>query len=354
MFFEAMESINITRAQVIEKPFLTDQHKALKHVFADCKHFFCLRHLIENFGSNSYFGQIVRRLAFSSTREEFTHQAYLTSYDIRALEERGALYNETKLNRLYKRFGRSDIREFSVQTWDQQSIWNRAIHGVSTCSNHAEGIHRAINAAASGAILSHMRLHEVLECIIKRYNSGKLYLHEQGTKLLKKLKKQQIHLQLQQPKTCNDERCGWKHYFRRLMNTNYFPCVHEVGITQVVWFQPEQRPLLNPVENSINISDYTGDWELPQEGNTNHNPLTGIENEWHRDAETAVTFIVTLATEVNNMRLNNLIYPNLIAALALRYKDFLQGQEQEEGVETRSAFRADIWLEAENNAGMFC
>jgi hypothetical protein len=191
MFFDAMASIGITQDQLQTKPFLTDQHKALKHVCADYIHFYCLRHLIENFGSNSFLGQIVRRLSFSSTPEAFNYNAEISIRDIQALHNEIPL-DEKKVHRLIKWFGIGDSKSnwnFSIETWANQSIWNRANYGVSTCSNHAEGLHRAINNKIKLERELRKRFNILVQCMLDRFNSGSLYKHEQGTRLLTKLQR---------------------------------------------------------------------------------------------------------------------------------------------------------------------
>jgi hypothetical protein len=56
--------------------------------FLTCRdkiHFFCLRHLIEKFGSGSFIGPLVRRLSFSSTWEQFFSEIGQCVFDIKAL-----------------------------------------------------------------------------------------------------------------------------------------------------------------------------------------------------------------------------------------------------------------------------
>jgi hypothetical protein len=93
LFIDAMSCIGIPEELLFTKPFLTDQHKALISVCEQGIHFKCLRHLIENFGSNSFIGQIVRRLAFSSTVEDFEYQAVMSQFDIGALERNNMEFN---------------------------------------------------------------------------------------------------------------------------------------------------------------------------------------------------------------------------------------------------------------------
>jgi hypothetical protein len=285
LFFNAMDSIGITRELIIQKPFLTDQHKALKTACAGSTHFICLRHLIENFGARSFIGQIVRRLAFSTTPTEFLYQAHVSVQDIIALQERGAL-NEKHVKKLFKRFGTlgpGDQMNFSLDTWNDQAIWTRATRGVSTCSNHIEGFHRSLNEATSRHVMLTRRLYKVLKCIQKRYEFAQLYQHSQGTKLLKKLRIKQKSLRLIRCDECHDTRCGWKAYYSSLFLTD-FPCIHEVGSRTVTWYHPEQDELDVVVNDILEIKEYRGTWRIPNTDDADTVDKKTNENEWYRDS----------------------------------------------------------------------
>jgi hypothetical protein len=179
LFFDAIDSIGIFKDNLMTKPFLSDQGKALKSVFRDFNHFICLRHLIENFGSNSMIGQIVHRLAFSSTPEDFIYQSDISLRDIETLQSHTTL-DSKQLKRLFKRFGTFDDTNppnFTLESWFDQLIWKRAEDGVSTCSNHAEGVHRWLNNETRNEAIPRKRLDIVIKCIFKRYESAKLFLH---------------------------------------------------------------------------------------------------------------------------------------------------------------------------------
>jgi hypothetical protein len=253
-----MASIGVSREMIAIKPFLTDQHLALKSVCTGFTHFFCLRHLIENFGSGSFIGQIVRRLAFSSTIAEFIHQSEISVLDLEALQEKDRL-DQKQLKRLFQTFGemRPDGKmDFLVDSWSNQAIWTRANFGVSTCSNHIEGFHRALNKATKNTKLITRRLHKVHKRIVKRFDLASAYKHTQGKRLLKKLTQEQQFLRLEQCETCEDERCGCNKYFSSLMLVN-FQCVHEVGTRTIEWFNPELHPPENEVNNSIEVIEHT-------------------------------------------------------------------------------------------------
>jgi hypothetical protein len=370
LFFAAMESIGITQEKFKRKPFLTDQHKALKAVCGNGIHFLCYRHLIENFGSNSPFGQIVRRLAFSSTPEEFIYQAEISMRDLRALESRAPL-DQQKLRRLFKRFGTGnswDNWAFSVESWDNQSLWKRAEYGVATCSNHIEGLHRAVNDIIKLTLPLINRLQKLIELLNNRYDSATLYKHEQGTRLLNKLQQQQRDRGIVPVETCQDHRCGWKQFYSALLNINYFPCIHEAGLKEVEFYDPgqEQQGLdqdqdqdqesqdqdqesVRSVPTDVELKEYVGEWEIPQQIVTNSLKISGHnpEDECQGDSETESMsgFISNLLTEVMSISKQDLPYRKLMITLSLRYGMFLEKNGDSE--EKRSIFRAECWLEAE-------
>jgi hypothetical protein len=347
MFFKAMEAIGVTRDMFSQKPFLSDQHMALKTVCTGFTHFFCFRHLIENFGSGSFVGQIVRRLAFSSTEIEFLYQTEISVLDLEALQEKNAL-DEKQLKRLFKTFGtiNSDGKmDFDINSWNNQAVWTRANFGVSTCSNHIEGFYRALNKATKNATLLTRRLHKVIKYIEKRFESASMYCHTQGTKLLKKLVHMQKSLHIERCDICQDERCGWKKYYSSILFTS-FPCVHEVGTKQIEWFKPEQLTPENIVQDSIEVVDYHGSLEISHLDDSYNIPKNSIENECYRDTETTSAFIVTLATEISNISRKGIEYQQLVATLSAWYYHFLDGEE--DTFITRSNFRVECWLKAES------
>jgi hypothetical protein len=346
MFFRAMESIGITREVIIKKPFLTDQHKALKAACAGCTHFFCYRHLIKNFGSRSFIGQIVRRLAFSSTPAEFISQIMVTIQDLEVLQEKNQL-DHKQIKRLFKRFGTVGANgemSFNVETWISQSIWFRALYGVSTCSNHIEGFHRAINKATARYLLLTRRLRKIFKMMIQRYESACLYQHTQGTKLLKKLVKQQKSLNLKRCEECHDERCGWKNYFTALMSTD-FPCIHEAGSRPVDWFQTDETELEYLIDDSFEAIEYTGEWDIPHSDDADPISMNSLENEWHRDSETRSAFIADLAREVTSICGKHIVYPQLVATLGAHYFAFIGGEDESQAA--RSNFRVEWWIKAQ-------
>jgi hypothetical protein len=95
LFFHAMRSLIRDKGgdpnDLERKPYLSDEHPALVAVCSRMTHFFCLRHLIEKFGSHSFLGRLVKRLAFSSTQYAFLSHIEQCVDDMRELVARGEL-----------------------------------------------------------------------------------------------------------------------------------------------------------------------------------------------------------------------------------------------------------------------
>jgi hypothetical protein len=264
------------------------------------------------------------------------------------LQEQGLL-DEKQVQHLFQTFGTLDpsgAMEFNIDTWEQQSIWNRAKHGVATCSNHIEGIHRFLNKATSQLMLLTRRLRKVIGCITARYNTAKRFKHTQGTRLLKKISQKQQSLGIQRCEECTDDKCGWKAYFTGIMQCK-FPCVHEVGSEKVVFFHPgEEVPPHYPVPDCLEPNDYIGKWKIPSSQQVSTISQNSLEEEWYRDSESVSAFITVLATEIRNMCKKHIIHPHLIVTLGACYLDFLCGGDDTQ--ETRSIFRLEWWLKAKS------
>jgi hypothetical protein len=197
-----------------------------------------------------------------------------------------------------------------------------------------------------------MRLSRVIKCINKRYHSATLYMHEQGTRLLKKLKQQQKHLALDPCEACHDPTCGWKLYYSALFKAEYFPCVHEVGFTRVLWYHPEEQRVSVSVADSFAIEEYTPNSEtaqiqIPQAHHSNLFLWPPLDDEWHGNSESIPIFAASLATEVKNLSKQRVPYLQLALSLAVGYMRFVP--DNEDTPEKRSAFRAQCWEEVRAN-----
>jgi hypothetical protein len=183
-----MMKAGISNDELDSKPYLSDHHSALMSVCSGKRHFLCLRHLIKRFRATSFKGQIARRLAFSSTQQQFYNEIDQVIQDILSLIEKDEIqFEELKqLEAFGLRTNNGDLY-FDAEYWEPQAIWTRALFGVATCSNHSEGFHRSLNEVTRGYNLLTRRLYAMIESIYNRYHSALEYLHTQGKRLLTKL-----------------------------------------------------------------------------------------------------------------------------------------------------------------------
>jgi hypothetical protein len=134
LFFQAMLKSGVSGEELHAKPFVTDQHPALMSACVHSPHFLCLRHLIESFGSNSFTGQIVRRLAFSSTEDEFKSEVVQCIHEIQELFVRDQITSEC-LASVFSTFGlgfEGGQVVIDPKCWASQAISTRAKARVAT------------------------------------------------------------------------------------------------------------------------------------------------------------------------------------------------------------------------------
>jgi hypothetical protein len=111
--------------------------------------------------------------------------------DLTSLLSEGKITRD-QLDRFFECFGLGDTNgHVGLQShcWENQSMWMRATFGVATCSNHIEGLHRAINKSVSDYRLPIRRLAELTTCVDAKYHNAERFTHRQGVKLVHKLKK---------------------------------------------------------------------------------------------------------------------------------------------------------------------
>jgi hypothetical protein len=120
-------------------------------------------------------------------------------------EDLTALLSERKitrdqLDRFLECFGLGDTHGYvglQSHCWANQSLWMGATFGVATCSNHAEGLHRAINKSVSDYRLPIRRLAELIACVDAKYQNALRFTHRQGVKLVQKLRSEPASMNLE-------------------------------------------------------------------------------------------------------------------------------------------------------------
>ena len=134
------------------KPILSDMGAAIEHFCNElhARHYFCHRHLIEHFGSNSALVFFVRRLLNC-----YSYQKYLTIKEQIQTELNIYLYERKKQNKIESADFLLKINQItemlnenepdSLYGYHRWGLWVRAKEGVATCSNHSESLHHYVN-----------------------------------------------------------------------------------------------------------------------------------------------------------------------------------------------------------------
>jgi hypothetical protein len=350
LFFSSMLKLGIDLNELRSKPYLSDQHSALLSVCSDKRHFLCLRHLIERFGTKSFLGQMARRLAFSSTQLHFLTEIEQVTHDITELIEN----NEVTFGELtkFEIFGiKTRNGELSIDTdiWEPQAIWTRAQFGVSTCSNHSEGFHRFLNETTRGYLLLNRRISAMVEAINNRYLTASQYNHTQGKRVLKRLACEQERLAITPCRECSDPMCGWGIYYKALMNVPWFLCVHEVGSDEVQWCQPPEVYMMQIVANqSPEVVEYQGHWNIPRVIKKDATTDPEVDH-WDSGGSDTDSFIISLAREVIIVSNSKIGLLRLISMISMSYPIFLEEQNATDCLESRSAYRVKWWIMARDN-----
>jgi hypothetical protein len=98
-FYDGILRIAVNQAELGTKPIVRNQYAALISIGQNRRHFWCLRHLIEKFGSNLFLGEVARRLAFCSTWAQFENEVEACSLDLTLLTHKEKLTLEVAKER---------------------------------------------------------------------------------------------------------------------------------------------------------------------------------------------------------------------------------------------------------------
>jgi hypothetical protein len=214
---------------VPSKPVLSDQHLGL---IAFCRrnnlsHFFCHRHLIEKFSARSPLGLLVARvLREKSARSYHEHRPEYLAQAQAFLDEELV---SPKHHRKFLKFLSEDF---------PHGIWHRAAEGISSCSNHAERFHGAVNRKMPPHGALPTRLAALRDHMLHRYGKFGNGRQRQVDRIIKQL--QQCRAAAVLP--CPDPDCA---YFVAIMCRRFglqdFPCRHTVQLGNF-----EVEPLAHP------------------------------------------------------------------------------------------------------------
>jgi hypothetical protein len=130
------------------------------------------------------------------------------------------------------------------------------------------------------------------------------------------------------------------------MNVQWFSCIHEVGFDEVEWYQPPERRILQTVPNQPpEVIEYQGRWTIPQP--PQKSITTDSEtDQWDSGGTDVDSFVISLAKEVANISHSTLGRLRLVSKISRGYLSFLEEENAEDSLESRSVYRVIWWVKA--------
>ena len=157
LIFEAVAIFNEHSEQKLNFKFvvLSDRGSGLKK-FCEKRslpQFYCHRHLIEWFGTQSVMSAMMLKILRSPNLKDFLENVQLSNEVFNRLLQQGRLPEDTKKKYVLftgQQTGYSKRvllgQELPIEVW-RWALWTRGC--VTTCSNHVESFHRVLNHAVS-------------------------------------------------------------------------------------------------------------------------------------------------------------------------------------------------------------
>ena len=151
-------------------PILPDEGTAIAS-FASNRNidqYLCYRHLIEKIGSRTYIAQIVRRLLFIPTIDKYEIELVQAIAEVNCLIKNNDINYKTA-KQFTKIFSLNLDNNNMIQFYSSNhpnGLWNRQLIGISTCSNHIESLHKALNTLTANSKNIYKRTHTHSVCSI--------------------------------------------------------------------------------------------------------------------------------------------------------------------------------------------
>ena len=243
-------------------PVLSDQGSAIITFckIKNIKQFFCYRHILEKFGSQSILAIYARMLLFTTKIEIYEKKLDQVLSDVNLLIQNHVI-SEKQIHKFIDHFNlkyengillRNEIIDF------ESSLWNRAMLGISTCSNHIERFHRTLNERTSKNQNILRRLSNVVNVIKEHYSTFPQRSRIQAKKTLIKLKKTAIKKRFNSDK-CD---CGWDFVYSNRFGIEGFPCEHTALSSN-----PNISDLIIPFnmnmdETKIYVAEFISGWDF--------------------------------------------------------------------------------------------
>jgi hypothetical protein len=224
----------------------------------------------------------------------------------------------------------------------RHGLWHRCEMGVSTTTGHQERLHETFNSVTKDCHLFHLRLQNVVDEIMKLYETFTEKCGRQAKSTLKYLKDEARKRGLPGTAKCTVQGCGWSRIFSYRFGIENFPCIHTAG-TSKVEFGSVERPVCAVQEHKVDTRLTPREWgsepashdepEIPEKPETNQ-----------EDTKEAPGFMKQLASEL--MSLNKRKFPDWTNTVIALCREWYQRPDQTDTKEVRSQFRADWWQRA--------
>lgn len=212
-------------------PILSDEGTAIAS-FASNRNidqYLCYRHLIEKIGSRTYIAQIVRRLLFIPTIDKYEIELVQAIAEVNCLIKNNDINYKTA-KQFTKIFSLNLDNNNMIQFYSSNhpnGLWNRQLIGISTCSNHIESLHKALNTLTASSKNIYKRTNIVISKLEDMINNFEVNSRRQAVKLLEYMNKKAEEMEIPQYKQCPCN-CGWGEVYSNRFGISNFPCVHTI------------------------------------------------------------------------------------------------------------------------------
>ena len=263
VFYEELMKIMGNRS-LLSLPVLSDQGKGIEKFCKQRKivQYWCIRHIINIVGANSFLGKLTGKLLMSQTPEEFDkHYAdvlkmsnsYNENLKNKTINEKFLAYCFLRLNE------KNEIVENIVdqKLFDKIVLFNRDM--VAAASNHAEGFHSKLKKIANegkGFVNNISKLYELMNKRLEKYVSG-LSADKQCTRIKKMLLEKQKLYNIVPSESCD---CDSNHHLELIVG-KLLPCIHTIKETTIISMNYpllDEKKFINGEYFSIEPSRFEG------------------------------------------------------------------------------------------------
>lgn len=300
IFYQCVE--NIIGPKINNIPILSDEGTAIAS-FALKRHidqYYCYRHMIEKIGSNTYIAQIVKRLLFIPKIENYEIELVQAIKEVNNLIKNNEISVKTT-NQFIKIFG-LNINNNTIKSYSSNhsnGLWNRQLIGISTCSNHIESLHRALNTLVANTKNINKKTNLVFAKIIEMIDNFERNSRKQAVKLLKHLSSKAEEMEIPQFAQCNCN-CGWDEVYSNRFGINNFPCIHSIKLSNLQLnnlILPESKNKTKCISMEQSIDGWLFS-EISNDKNALKSPLKMPEFEFITD-KSEHHFLVQTAKEIS-------------------------------------------------------